>query len=418
MSDSHLERQHLELLLSASALFHSDQSLDEVLTSLVRQARDIVGAQNSCILLLDNGELGVKTAINEVEQEPYFSRTVVDKVLNSGKTLCLVDAVQEESFQNTMSIQMSGVRSIICAPLKWQDQVRGVIYLDNRISQGVFKEAQTRLIEALSQQAAAALDRVALYEERERMHEQALRQARAELAETQSQLFSASKLAAVGELAAGLAHELNNPLCAIAVNLGSVERRVQDPKLKRRVDIMSQGVQRCRHVVDKLLTFTHPSRVEWTTCDLRELLKQSMDLMSFQLREVSLETDLQPVQIKGEPAPLGQVILNLLGNACYAVEANEGMRAVRVECGRDERGPYFLVGDNGHGMSEEVKERVLEPFFTTKPVGSGTGLGLSVSYQILKNHQARLLIKSKKGMGSTFLVLFPEVSDEGSNTDH
>jgi two-component system NtrC family sensor kinase len=289
-----------------------------------------------------------------------------------------------------------------------------VIYLDHRISQGVFREEQKQLIEALSQQAAVALDRVALYQERERLHQEALAQARSELAETQAQLLNTSKLAAVGELAAGVAHEVNNPLCALAVNLEALNKKITDVTLKRRLSIMDRAVERCRHVVDKLLTFTHPSRTQWGECSLDEIVKQTVELMSFQLRDIDLILELEPTTVSGEPSALGQVVLNLLGNAKDAVAETKEAKRIKIFCGRENGVSCLRVGDNGCGMDEVVRKRIFEPFFTTKPVGSGSGLGLSVSYQILKQHQALIEVESELGEGTIFTIRFAAAESEAN----
>ena len=393
------DREHLDLLLQASALLNSTLDLDEVLRSLLQEASRIVGAENGFILLREDEDWKLHLSINESE---LFSRSVATHAAESGKTLLLIDAHNDERFLNTTSVQMGTLRSILCAPVVWGQTVRGVIYLDNRVKKGVFRGEHQRLIDALSQQAATALENAALHQERERLHERAMAQARQELAYTQAQLLTASKMAAIGELAAGVAHEVNNPLCAIALNLDTVSRQVQDDKLTRRLDIMTRAVDRCRGIIDRLLNFSHPSLAERKPFRLDEVILQTLELMHYQLREYLVDYELEELTVYGDASALIQVFINLLSNSKDALPEEGG----RIQLGCRASGVVELE-DNGCGMSEEGRERLFEPFFTTKSVGEGTGLGWSVSYQILKDHSATIEVESEPGRGTLVRLKFP-----------
>lgn len=391
------KEEHLEFLLQSSALLNSTLDLDEVLKSLLGEASRLLGADNGLVLLRDGEEWRVHLSINEGWQ---FSKSVVARAVEDRRTICLLDAANDARYSQSTSIQLSGLRSILCTPLTWDGEVNGVVYLDNRVTAGVFREEHQRLIDALSQQAAGALENAALLRERERLHEDAMRRAREELAQTQSQLFTASKMAAMGELAAGIAHEVNNPLCAIALNLTTVSQQVESPGLARRLDIMTQAVERCRGIIDRLLRFSHPSMAERKRLRLDHLIQQTVELMHYQLREIELVCELQPLTVEGDASALVQVLINLLSNSKDAVTEN-GRIVIRCQ----ETG-LVEVEDNGCGMTAEVKERIFEPFFTTKTLGEGTGLGLAVSYQILKDHAIRTEVESGPGEGTRIRLAF------------
>ena len=407
MSDN-LEKEHLDLLISASRLLNSTLDLDEVLHRLLEQATKIVGASSAHILKKEGSEWVPEISItdpemNEQNHSHVCSQTVVKQAVKSGTTVLSLDAVRDNRFYAAPSVVVSGVRSILCTPLSWQGKARRVIYLDNRIRDGVFREKQQVLIEALAGQAAGALENAALHAEREQMYEKALAQARDELSQTQAELLNASKLAAVGELAAGIAHEVNNPLCALALNLDAVGRRVSDEKVTKRLVLMEKAVQRCRGIIERLLNFTHPSRARRGVVQLDEVVEQTLELMSYQLRDVEVETQLEPLQVEGEAANLSQVILNLLSNALHAIEGDDKPR-IQVSL----QAHTLEITDNGIGMTEEVKERIFEPFYTTKPVGRGTGLGLSVSFKILQQHEVEVKVRTSPGEGTTFSMTFHE----------
>ena len=395
---SSVNPEHLDLLLQSSALLNSTLELDEVLRYLLEEASRIVGAESGFILLRADDDWTVH--LSSREDQP-FSRSVANRAADDGKTVLVIDAVSDSRFFNTTSIQMAGLRSIVCAPLIWGGEVRGVVYLDNKVAKGVFRSEHQRLIDALSQQAAGALENAALHRERERVHEEAMKRAREELAQTQAQLFTASKMAAVGELAAGIAHEVNNPLCAIALNLDAVSKQITGPGLGRRLEIMTQAVQRCRGIIDRLLHFSHPSAAEWKSFRLDLLVLQTLELMQYQLRDIEVTCDLKPLTVEGDASALVQVLINLLSNSKDAVTENNGQIVIRCR----ESG-LLEVQDNGCGMTAEVRERLFEPFYTTKDLGEGTGLGLAVSYSILKEHSVRIEVESEPGVGSEIRLFF------------
>jgi C4-dicarboxylate-specific signal transduction histidine kinase len=407
---SELEKEHLNLLMQASALLNSSLNLHDVLRQLLHQATVLIGAQNGYIIMLREGKWVVEVAIREKEEveagDFWYSTTVVQKSVKDRSTIALLDAASSE-FKYSPSIQMTSIRSLLCTPLIWRERVQGVVYLENRVQNGVFQSKEVSLIEALSQQAAAALENAALYEEREAMYEKALAEARAELASTQAQLINSSKMAAIGELAAGVAHEVNNPLCALAVNLDAVRKSLGKSKAVARVDLMDRAVDRCKSIVERLLTFTHPDRSRWGETELRTVVEETLGLMSYQLKGVAVELAMDSSRVWGCASGLGQVIMNLVQNALQALgttpEPRLFLRVVKVE-----EGAQFLIQDNGCGMSSEEVERAFEPFFTTKPIGEGTGLGLSVTYQLLSQHKAKITIDSTLGKGTAISVLFPK----------
>ena len=188
-----LEKEHLDLLIQASSMLNSSLDLDRVLGQLLRQATVLVGADSGYILEKDGDSWTVKIAIHagreSAVEKANYSTTIVEKAFDSLSTICLLDAVSDPMCSNSTSIQTSGIRSVLCTPLLWKQRIRGVIYLENRRVTGVFRKSQVALIEALSQQAATALENASLYQEREGFYEKALSDAQSELAFTQTQLL-------------------------------------------------------------------------------------------------------------------------------------------------------------------------------------------------------------------------------------
>ncbi len=234
------------------------------------------------------------------------------------------------------------------------------------------------------------------------------------------QLVQASKLASVGELAAGIAHEINNPLAIIAEQVGLVKDRM-DPQfggelkeedLNRHLQTINEAVYRCRDITRKLLGFVRQSEFKLEHHDIHILLDQVLDGMLGNELSVS---SIQVVRdycdnsrpILTDQNQIQQVILNLVKNAMDAIEATEreGRITVRTLCWDD--GIQVVIRDNGCGMNPDQLEKIFMPFYTTKDPGKGTGLGLSVSYGIINGLGGLIYVDSKRDVGSVFTLEFP-----------
>lgn len=229
--------------------------------------------------------------------------------------------------------------------------------------------------------------------------------------ERTEQLVQAGKMAAIGQLAAGIAHELNNPLAVILAFAHGMQRRLPDvaPQLSRPVVAITREAQRCRELVAQLLTFARTGARNSREVDLRHVLENTRTLLHS--RAVTQDTELQldlpgeALQVMGDRCQLEQVVINLGINALDA-RSREGR--VEISAARDgESHVVIRVRDNGPGIPEAVKARMFEPFFTTKEVGKGTGLGLSLSFEIVQQHGGTLHVDSQLGRGTTMVVRLP-----------
>ena len=231
------------------------------------------------------------------------------------------------------------------------------------------------------------------------------------LAEVQRQLTQADKLASVGRLAAGIAHEINNPLTGVLSYASLLRKRlVADTAACEDLDVIVRETIRCRGIIRELLDFARPTPPTRTPTDLNEVARRSVSVVMSQLalNQVQLAIDLAP-DLPLTPADgnqVQQVLVNLLLNAADAIGTSGG--TIRVSSAAPEGGSFAELGveDNGHGISPEDLPHVFEPFFTTK--GShGTGLGLAVSWGILQHHGGRLDVESRPGEGTRFLLKLP-----------
>lgn len=226
-----------------------------------------------------------------------------------------------------------------------------------------------------------------------------------------------NRLASVGEMAAGIAHEINNPLTGVIgyAQLIKDERDIPD-KLRDDLTAIYEGSQRVAGIVKRLLTFARQTKPQQETVDVNELIESTLSLRSYQLRinniEVvtSLDTDL-PTTV-ADPGQMQQVLLNLIVNAEIEMKLANGKGKLKITTERIDDTIKICVIDNGPGIEPEIMDRIFDPFFTTREVNQGTGLGLSLCYGMVTEHNGKIYAESEPGKGATFIVELPIVVQE------
>lgn len=243
--------------------------------------------------------------------------------------------------------------------------------------------------------------------------------------EYQEKYSHAEKMATIGLLAAGVAHEINNPLTAIRGFTQGLQRRLpqleklgEDKDLiedyREYLDIIHQECRRCADIVQSLLTFSPRKDPEFCSVDLNKLIENVMRLLHHRLKQlpadmISLELTHDLPEIQGNPAELEQVILNLVLNALDAVDGTAGKIVLRTQS-KDKDRVMLQVTDNGHGIDADIMNKLFEPFFTTKPLGQGIGIGLATCYRILQAHGGEITVDSARGEGAVFTAILPHNS--------
>ena len=238
-----------------------------------------------------------------------------------------------------------------------------------------------------------------------------LREREEALRAAQGQLVQSEKMAAFGQLGAGIAHEVKNPLAGI-LGCAQVALRKAEPGTVQHTNLtlIEKETRRCKKIVDNLLRFARQEKAMMEPTEPNQVVEDSVAIVAHQLEMngVHIEIDLTPSlpMILGNANQLQQVLMNLIINAQQAMEGTPGQVTVRTRK-HASGGVEIHVRDNGPGISPENLNKIFEPFFTTKPSGHGTGLGLSVSFGIVKDHAGEIAVESALGHGTTFLVTLP-----------
>ena len=290
--------------------------------------------------------------------------------------------------------------SCLAVPLVVARKLEGVLVLDRRRKFAPFTEKDLVIAKIFATTLALAMENFQLFTEAKRSYR--------ELLEAQKQLIHLEKLASLGQLTAGIAHEIKNPLTVITGLLGLLRRRLEDERQIRDVDMSLRNCNRINQIITNLRNLYTPSRGSFGPVDLNGVLEEALSLatMRSDYRDIRLVREYHPrsPMVSGDESQILQVFINLINNAIQAMAGGGELSvATLVE------GAYaqVLIRDTGKGIPAEVLEHLFDPFFTTKAPGKGTGLGLSISQTIVRNHGGQIDVSSDPGEGAVFTVRLP-----------
>lgn len=229
-----------------------------------------------------------------------------------------------------------------------------------------------------------------------------------EFKKLQAQIDQSEKLAVIGQLAAGVAHEIGNPLASISSLVQILQRKSQDPFISEQLVNIKENIDRITRIVRELVDFSRPPSYELAIQDITDIIRTALGIVKYdkRVRKVNFHTDLKPSLPKVNIAAdqVLQVFVNILINAIDAVEGNG---EISIQSDFDRKNIYVDINDNGCGMDQNTIEKIFDPFYTTKEVGRGTGLGLSVSYGIIKRFNGEIKVESRINKGSKFTIVLP-----------
>jgi len=400
--------EELAALNEISRTVTSSLDLDEVLAATMQGIREILRVEAGALALVDEetGELVFHKTLSP--QEGWITgRTfrigegIVGQVVATGRPYLVNDVTDDPYFLPRVD-QGAGftTRAVLCVPLVVRGRIIGAIEVINKLD-GPFTDADLDLLQTMAGSVAVAVENARLYAE--------LADFASALERSQAQLVQAEKMAAIGRLAASLAHEINNPLQAIhnALHLSS-QSGLPEEKREEYLSMAQKEVGRLIEIVRRMLDFYRPSPGEVVHTDVNQALENALAIAGKRLQHgrirvhARLARDLPSVP--AVPDQLTQVFLNIIINAIEAMPEGGDLRVGTL---LSEDGEWVLVAfrDSGPGLTPEQLDHIFEPFYTTKP--NGTGLGLAISYGIIERHGGTIEVSSQPGQGATFIVRLP-----------
>lgn len=398
--------------------------VEDLLAHVLERTMRAVSASIGSIMLFDRERQVLRVAVGRgldmehahTQVEVKVGEGIAGKVVELGEAVLVEDVEKDPRFAKINDPKYGG-GSFICVPLRVGDRIVGVVNLAKKeqtpgAGAQPFTPTDLQFLNALMTYTAYAVDNARLFQEareaaqrlQEVVEDQKLR-----LTLAQQQMLETAKLSALGELVAGVAHELNSPL-TVLVGTTDLLEETAPPELQCHVELMKDALVSARSVVRGLLTFGRRTPLEKTHVSPVELVDKVLALTAGELRvaDIKVEKNVDPdvPRVWADGNQLQQVLVNLITNAKHAMEDVAGERRLGISLRRS--GPDHIrvrVEDSGPGIPAELISKVFDPFITTK--SEGTGLGLSISYGIISEHGGRIRVESPEGRGAAFIIELP-----------
>ncbi|MGK7901191.1 MAG: AAA family ATPase [Hormoscilla sp.] len=460
------EALDLTTVIKASQAISGEIVLDKLLEKLMKIIIENAGAQKGVLILPTDGKMLMEAEIS-VEPETVVVRrsqplhnlplTVINYVERTRSDVVLSNAAVAGRFVKDPYIAAKNLKSLLCTSILKGGQLIGILYLENNLTTNAFTTDRIKILRVLFAQAAISLENALFYANLEQkvadrtqeVNEKnlSLRQTLRELKRTQAQLIQTEKMSSMGQMVAGVAHEINNPVSFIYGNIDYARGYVQDlldiiniyqqeypnppaviqetiedldldflvTDLQKLLLSMKVGAERIRNIVLSLRNFSRLDESQRKQVDIHQGIESTLMLLHSRISREEGPNEIMVIKEYGKLPPvtcfasqLNQVFMNVIGNAIYALQNEQSPTiTIRTEVTANDW-VKISIADNGPGMTESVRQRIFDPFFTTKPVGSGTGLGLSISYQIVvESHGGQLNCVSAPGQGTELTISIP-----------
>ncbi len=408
-------------------------SIQEIVRRVLSALTDTMGLERAMILLFDDKKESLRCVAAQgdwgdevLDFQIAADHPLVEQLWNRREEFSRLDfdedfdVEEREACRNVFDTL--GIQLIV--PILFGVNLFGVIAVGKKISRDRLVADDRQLLNTLANQSAIAIDNAKAYDNIARLNEsleQRVEERTRELRETQAQLIQNEKMVSLGQLVAGVAHELNNPIGYVHANLQLIEdyvHKLEDPSLsdekharaqdalERLIARSREGTQRVKAIVEDLRTFSRLDLAEVQEADLHECIERTISLIEHRMKDgICIVRDYGELpRVRCFVGRLNQVFMNLLVNA---YDALEGRGEIRIKTRPSTDGVVLEFSDTGPGIPKEIQNRLFEPFFTTKAVGQGTGLGLSISHSIIESHGGKISVRSTPGSGTTFRIELP-----------
>jgi signal transduction histidine kinase len=390
---------------------HASTDLKEVLDLVVWKATEALHAQGAIlrILNLDTDELELSSAYNlsdtYLAKGPVTQKKLITELYRQDRVVVITNIHGDPRIQYPQEIEAEGIRMVLDCSLRFRDHIAGILRIYFSTARPV-SEGERDFLVSLTDQCAIAIEKARLIEAQKSRYDQLALQT--------------EKLSALGRMAAGIAHEINNPLAGVLLYSSNLFKKAPaEGPLKEGLGVIMRETQRCKVIIQELLEFAREREPRKAPANLTTILQKSLSILEneLRLRHIRIEKDFASGLKDScvDANQLEQVFVNLLLNAAQAIEEN-GRITVRSRIDSARREFIVDVIDTGCGIPAEHMGRIFEPFFSTKK--NGSGLGLAVSFGIVKNHGGRMEATSRPGQGSHFTVALPLDADDPAPMPH
>ncbi len=408
------QAQQFAVLYDAAMSMQKNLGLDDIVDTVgeyVLQVFKVVDFVNVVLMDPETSELVPILTRNRkgiTQDDIQISNTIISEVINSKRAVLTSDASTDDRFSGAQSIMMYGFRSLLCVPMITMERVIGLVQVTTQNKAGVFSEEDMFLLTVLASLAATAIENSRLMERQRRTIDE-LREAQTHLLSVQERLVEQERLASVGQLASGIAHEIRNMLGPIMLAEMIQQRYPDDNVIREYSDTILESHKRILGIVGEVRAFSsgqgpqhnpEPTILGQLVNSVVRFLRYDREVKEIPI-DVTVEQDLA-IDVDGDK--LKQILINLIRNAVQAVEKKDGRVNIQVGCTKDRA--FIQIVDNGTGISDEHLEQIWKPFFTTKE-GTGTGLGLHVSKTIVERHGGTLECTSVPGKGTRMTIWLP-----------
>ena len=386
-----------------STLVHTGKSLTEVFDRVVWKATELLNAKGAMLRVrnLETQQFDVAAEYGMGEKYlnngPVPSEKIIVDEIRQNRVLIIDDIWEAPRVESPQEAWDDGTRMILDVPLTVADEMIGLlrIYLTEKRE---FSEDELSFMVSIGEQCACAINKARLIENQRARYDHLA--------------IQTEKMSALGRMAAGIAHEINNPLAGILLFSSNLSKKVPEKgPLKEGLDVIIRETVRCKTIIQELLEFSRDRKPQKEMVNANTILEKALRILEneFRLHHIGIETDLddQMSETLLDENQIEQVFVNLLLNAVQAI-GEKGVITAKSRMDQDRKYAVIEIADTGIGIPAENMAKIFEPFFSTKP--KGTGLGLAVSYAIVRNHGGDINAFNKPGKGSRFVLELP-ISD-------
>ena len=383
-----------------STSVHSSTDVQEVLDLVVKLVTEAINAKGSVlrILNLETNQLELSVAYGLSER--YLSKghvsthKVITELCMQNKVIIIKDVQVDPRVQYPREAREEGIRMMLDVPLFLGDNVVGIVRIFFS-EQRKFSEEDLNFVIAIAEQCAGAIDKARLIEKHKSMYD--------------NLALQTEKLSALGRMAAGIAHEINNPLGGILLYSTNLFKKVpKEGPLKEGLEVIIHETMRCKTIIQDLLEFSREKEPKKTVANINHIIEKTLSILEneFRLHHIRVEKHLYSKMSDNllDVSQMQQVFINLLLNAVEAIQ-DQGVITIKSRMDPGQKWERVEIKDTGCGIPSENMSKIFEPFFSTK--AKGTGLGLAVSYRIVRNHQGDIRVSGQPGKGTRFTIEIP-----------